>query len=280
MRAPRRRTGFTLLEMLLASGIAVLLMAALYVAMDVQVRFAQTGREAVEQSALARALFARIAADIDGALTPITAVGTSSSAASASAAGTGGAATGTAADAGVSVLGSVTPLNMGVQGDNGQLILYVSRVPRSSSGGDVVNADAQPLGASDLRRVSWWLAAAGDGGLARQELDRVTADDDDSQPPPFVSDEARFIVAPEVAGVTFRYFDGTTWLDTWDGSQIGQDNATPVGPPRAVEIRLDIRAPGAGPDGPTQSYRHVVAVGAANAQPTAAGDMGTTTTGQ
>ena len=40
------------------------------------------------------------------------------------------------------------------------------------------------------------------------------------------------IIASEVVGVAFRYFDGTAWQDTWDGSIMGTDGMTPVGPPR------------------------------------------------
>ena len=47
-----RRRGYTLLEILVASAIAVLLMSALYVAVDLQLRHAQAGREVIEQSVL------------------------------------------------------------------------------------------------------------------------------------------------------------------------------------------------------------------------------------
>src|SRR5207249_7423270 len=45
-----RRRGFTLLEVLLAAAIGVLLLAALYIAMEVQLNHARAGREAVEHS--------------------------------------------------------------------------------------------------------------------------------------------------------------------------------------------------------------------------------------
>ena len=53
---PTRRGGFTLLEVLLASALAVILMAALYVALDVQLRLADAGRESIEQATLTRAI--------------------------------------------------------------------------------------------------------------------------------------------------------------------------------------------------------------------------------
>src|SRR5438132_792583 len=66
-----RRRGFTLLEMLLATFVSVLLMGALYVAMDVQIRHARAGRDVIEQSTLARALKARITNEIMKCVTTV-----------------------------------------------------------------------------------------------------------------------------------------------------------------------------------------------------------------
>jgi hypothetical protein len=272
----RRRSAFTLLELLLASGIALLLMAGLYVAMEVNLNYAAAGREVVDRSQLARTLLNRIAADIGGCVSPITATKPVST--------TGGTVV---AEEGAVSLTAVTPMNMGVIGDGTLLTLFVSRVPKWGPGlaSEVIN-EQQLAGIGDLRRVTYWLSAVGDGGLARQDLDRVTADsDEDSQLPPGLPNEDRLIIAREVVGIAFRYFDGTTWLETWDGSLIGEDGVTPIGPPRAIEIRLDLRDPSAKPDADNavRSYRHVVAIGAANAQPAPTIDTepttGTTTGG-
>jgi prepilin-type N-terminal cleavage/methylation domain-containing protein len=274
--AIRNRSGFTLLELLLASGIALLLMAGLYVAMDVNLNYAAAGREVVDQSQLARTLLNRIATDVAGALSPITATKSVSST----------SATVVAEEGAVSFT-AVTPLNMGVVGDSTLLTLYVSRVPKWGPGIEhAVATEQQPFGISDLRRITYWLSAVGDGGLARQDIDRVTADSgEDTQLPPGLPNEERLIIAPEVVGIAFRYFDGSTWLESWDGSMIGADLATPIGPPRAIEIRLDIRDPSAPreAENAVRSYRHVVAIGAANAQPATSAETepttGTTTTG-
>src|SRR5262249_49554552 len=129
-------SGFTLLEVLLALGISVLLMGALYVSMDVQIRYAQAGRERVSDSALARALLNRPAADVSASLPPIRATAgatssstssTSSSSSSSSTTGTsststtGSSSTATTGDTSASTTGSslnaVTPFNGGVQGE-------------------------------------------------------------------------------------------------------------------------------------------------------------------
>src|SRR5438045_9600879 len=65
-----RRPAFTLLEVLLASAIAVLLMGALYVAVNIQLQHAQVARDLVQDSNLTRNLFARIAADAAPHLPP------------------------------------------------------------------------------------------------------------------------------------------------------------------------------------------------------------------
>ena len=63
--ASKTRRAFTLLEMMLAASITVLLLAALYVAVDIQLRHAATARDLVEQTTLARTLVNRIANDIE-----------------------------------------------------------------------------------------------------------------------------------------------------------------------------------------------------------------------
>src|SRR5579859_3913762 len=62
-----RRGGYTLLEVLLAMAIAVMLLAALYTAMSVQLHHAEAGRDVVTQATLARSLLSRIRQDIAGA---------------------------------------------------------------------------------------------------------------------------------------------------------------------------------------------------------------------
>ena len=68
-RSPR--PGFTLLEVLLASVIAVILLAALYVALDVTLLRTDVGREQVAGNDLARAIVNRMTADLTGVLGPM-----------------------------------------------------------------------------------------------------------------------------------------------------------------------------------------------------------------
>jgi prepilin-type N-terminal cleavage/methylation domain-containing protein len=245
--SPTRRPGYTLLEVLLASAIAALLMAALYVGMDVQLRTVQAGREKVNETAVVRNLFVtRITSDMVGVITPITATV---------------AVTSTTGDV---TTDPVTPFNGGVQGDNAVLTVWTSRLPNLPTGSDAANADSQQLNSSDLRRITYWLV---DGqGLARQETDRVSASEDDADAalPPNVPDEGKYILAPEVTDLNFRYFDGESWQDSWDGTVLGTDGKTPMGPPRAIEVTMSVRRPGADPndDSAIKQYRQVIPINA------------------
>jgi prepilin-type N-terminal cleavage/methylation domain-containing protein len=295
-RFPKRiakgaRQAFTLLEVLLASAIGVLLMAALYVAMDVQLRHAQAGRDLVEQSLLVRALLARMANDIRPSLGP--ALPPSSSSSSMPAAGgssaTAGAASTTAGassntSASTTSSTSATSSNntpsivLGVQGDSSQLILWVSRVPLDLNLA-ATSQSGQPI-SSDLRRISYWLAGGNSSlGLARQEVKLATSDDALVTMPPDIPDEASLVIAEEVKSLQFRYFDGTSWQDSWDATSAGPTGA-PLGPPLAIEITLGVAfvsseglAPDATPS--VKTYRHVVAIPTANGTtppPTAGGN--------
>lgn len=283
-RRPAGRAGFTLLEVLLATAIGAVLMAALYTAMSVQLRQARAARDVVAQGNLVRALMGRIGTDISTNLGPAN-ISTSAAASSPPAGGSGstttpgsgstpgssstpgsgstsgsgsGSGTGTGAAAGA---GSFpVPFNLGVQGDATHLNLYASRLPREAfqafdASQDVTN----PSGFSDLRRVSYWLVEG--GGLARMELLQVTSDDALNLVPPNVPNEANFVIAEEVKSLTFSYFDGQGWQDTWDGTEVGADGQPPIGPPVAIAITLGMVLPGSDD---VKVYRHVVYIPAAN----------------
>jgi prepilin-type N-terminal cleavage/methylation domain-containing protein len=266
LKPTTRRAGFTLLEVLLAAAIGVILMGALYVAMSVQLRHAQAGRDIVEQSTLARAILSRMASDINGNLGPYAPPPQSGGQSGAqSSAGTTSSSTSSAsfASASSSVSGTAQ-INLGVQGSASQLTLSVSRVSRELSAPQGVSSDGiTPIGFSDLRLVTYWMAgASGSGqGLARLEYKPVTSDQALNSLPPNVPDEASCVIAEEVQGAQFSYFDGNAWQDNWDGTTLGPDGVTPIGPPVAVAIVLQIASP---TEPKPKTYRHVVAIPTAN----------------
>jgi hypothetical protein len=310
IRQSQRRGAFTLLEVVLAMAIGMLLLVGLYVALDIQLDNTDAGRVVVHQTKVARGVLTRISNDISLNLGPVNpssqagsgSQGAGAAGAAAPAAGSAGTpgttgATGnsgmggsTGAGAAVASGGGLGPVNfnLGVQGDSATLTLYVSRLPRDATGGTDSNdpSVAQP---SDLRRITYWLAGdpASPLGLARQEVEFVTSNDQINVVPPDVPDPGSFVIAEEVKSLQFQYFDGQNWQDTWDGTQPGSDGVTPMGPPALIAITLTVARTSPGgrsQDDPNpRQYRHVVAIPTANnfnAQPpTTSGTTNQGTTG-
>jgi hypothetical protein len=157
----------------------------------------------------------------------------------------------------------------GIQGDSSNLNLFVSKLPRElmslsvlTNGTEDDGSPITPVG--DLRRVSYWMADSSNG-LARQEVKVETAQDIAALAPNVTDDGTGTIkYTPEVRNITFSYFDGTNWNDTWDSTTLGADGITPIGPPRAVAIQIDIVQPAANGQERVKSYRHVVFIPTAN----------------
>lgn len=255
----KRRPGYTLLEVMLAIAIGLLIVAALYVALDVQFRYMQSGRDAAAEGQLARGLLTRMAADIRLHLGTLQDSGSPAAGGAGAGITTGGAAPAGAATA-APATGSTDAAQSGsatsgtnqfctaIGGDEFQIVLFQSAVPRYG------RLDAEiPTGLSDLRQVAYWLEPG--VGLARQET-RNVMESSFAMP-----DEPPDILAAEVLDLRFAYYDASTaaWVATWDGS---------TGPPLAVEINMTIQPPMEStgltlrPRIP-RSYRMVVAVPAA-----------------
>jgi prepilin-type N-terminal cleavage/methylation domain-containing protein len=310
----KERPGYTLLEVLVAMAIAVLLLGAVYSAIGYQVRHAQAGRDLIDQTTLARSILDRMANDVLAVASlsnpsryrnqqqQQSASGSGGGAGMTGAgagAGAGGANTGGAANAGsaggasggaggasgtsgsTSTPGVAVTLPMGVMGNASELYLFVGRYPTEAWPAN--SNDQAPL-SSDLRRITYWLAADGKSGLCRQEIKVVTSQDALNFTVP-TDDNAQYVMAPEVHSVEFSYFDGTNWNDTWDSTMLGPDNVTPVGSPRAIAIKIGVPAPGdKSPEPKLKYHRQVVLISTANGPTYLANGQvnqgGLTTTGQ
>ena len=278
MRArTRRRPGYTLLEVLLASVVAVVLLGALYSALEVTLVRMDVNRNVIVANDLSRAVFNRLTADLSNTLGPLppksggdgttgsaaaspaTTATTASTTASTSASSGATAASSPSADpsgtaatadpaASAAASGVNIPFGAGVVGTDKQLSLFVSRLPTALTDLDVINATdvASP---SDLRRVTYYLAADGTG-LARQSKPWVTADGVWNATDPDRANEQAEVIAPEVKDATFEYYDGGTWQSSWDGSQTAIDGVSLIGPPRAIRVILVLEFAGRG--GPKQ----------------------------
>jgi hypothetical protein len=272
-RSPRR-SAFTLLEVLLASLIAILLMSALYVAMDVTLRQTHEGREAVDVDNLSRGVYNRMAIDLSASLGPLPPKSGGNSAGSSPstpstpttptdptmpaattpptttpATGTTTPATGTTTPAATTAVdpttGELTAVpqaadigfQAGIIGTDKQLTVFASRLPSAMTSARGLGGDAAAAqGPSDLVRITYWIG--GSGGLCRQERPWVTADGVRNSSDPDLDTESGDTLVQEVKDVTFEYFDGSQWLSEWDGSKPSPDGVTPTGPPRAVKVTL------------------------------------------
>ena len=150
------------------------------------------------------------------------------------------------------------------------LMLTVSKVPRWWIDQSLPPAQADPTlqaTSCDLRRISYWIVT--DGGkpaLAVQELMQATSNDLTTVPPDVSADSYK-ILASEVKDITFQYFDGVNWNDSWDGTVLGGPTLElPIGPPSAISITLTFNRPSVdGVDPPDlPKYTHVVAIPAGN----------------
>ncbi|MFO0805683.1 MAG: hypothetical protein U0791_21485 [Gemmataceae bacterium] len=274
----RTRSAFTLLEVLLASLIAILLMSALYVAMDVTLRQTHEGRDAVDADSLSRGVYNRMSLDLSASLGPLppksggNSAGSSASTASTPttptdptmpstttttpstttpsttsttpATGSTAAADPTTGDVAAVPQAADIGFQAGIIGTDKQLTVFASRLPSAMSRARGLSGDAAAAqGPSDLVRITYWIG--GSGGLCRQERPWVTADGVRNSSDPDLDTESGDTLVQEVKDVTFEYFDGSQWLAEWDGSKPSPDGVTPTGPPRAVKVTLTYSIPAA-----------------------------------
>jgi hypothetical protein len=273
-RRLRPRAGLTLIELLLAVALAATLMLAVAMAVDIYLRLVDSRRTTVEEAQLSRAVLRRIADDIRGTLSfdPVDFSSVEELAGSGDApppsgdaAGGGGGGMGNGMGGGGEQGGSesedrteatetaaaAAPPVPGLYGSQYALEIDVSRVPRpdeylfppvgeagSGSLGDVKTiayylrtdsaAAAAPLANPDMS------PAGGGRGLVRRVLGRAVTHWAAENGGLADLERAGEVIAPEVTALEFRYFDGLTWLTTWDSDQLG-------GLPLAVEIVMAIQ---------------------------------------
>lgn len=258
-RPTGRRGGYTLIELLVASAIATLLMLALYSSFDLTVTQTNVGRERVAHTDLARAVVNRLSVDLSGAigLLPPQSGQTPGTDPNAAATTDPSATTDTST-------GALLPFQGGVIGDNQQLTLFVSKVPvwltqpAAAAGADQANAVLPP----DLKRVTYYLSSTGTG-LCRQERPWVTATGTGDTTALDTSNEAAEVLSPEVTAVTFEYMDGTGWTSSWDGTGAALDDSAVLGPPRAIRVTLTFTTVDDAGGETTKTIQHVFPVRAA-----------------
>ncbi len=250
-----RRGGFTLLEVLLASALAVILMAALYVALEVQLQLANAGRESIEQATVTRALVLRFENDLAGCIGPGAPAVTGASTTATT--GTGEADPAAAMAEPTDTISFQGGTIGEADGDNGRLTLYVSKVAGLGAAADSSTGAANP---ADVHRVTYWMTAK---GLARQSIPWVTSERVQLSTEPYIEEgrEANdYSIAEEVTQLKFSYWDGSQWTETWDGRQQNSAGTGITGPPMAIRVHFWMNVPGQ--DQPKE-FRHTISVLAA-----------------
>jgi prepilin-type N-terminal cleavage/methylation domain-containing protein len=312
MQIPTRseRRAFTLMEVLLASAIALVILSGIYVAIDTQVRIAEQGRNLIDRATLARSLTARVTADVapcGGMPDPSRYRSSSSSPSSSSNPSSGGSggsgsgrtttttttttttqnsssnsssspSSGSSSNSSGTTTTTQTDSLRAFYGQETYLRAFVARVPRSialsTTAGGASTAGTTAV-ESDQKMVIYWLAGAGSNqplGLARYEIPLTTSVDG---VPDVVgsSDEGKYVIAPEVVSLLFEYYDATTstWSTSWDATQLSsQDNMTPIGPPQAIRMTFELLPP----PGETKNlkFEQVIAIPTANGATTVTSD--------
>jgi prepilin-type N-terminal cleavage/methylation domain-containing protein len=286
IRPRLHRRAFTLMEVLLASAIGLIVLTGVYLAIDTQLKFAEEGRDLIEEATLARSLTARITSDLTpcvgqpdpGRYRSKTSTQTSTTTSTTTTSTTQSSTTPTTGMSGDMTGGETQEVVRAFLGFEKNLNVFVSRVPRAASNGTnntmTANAGMAVVNQieSDQKLITYWLAGASGGGrplgLARYEESLSTATADGLPAVVGGADEAKYVIAPEVVFLEFRYFDGISWGTDWDGREFGQDDAnqnTPKGPPKAIRIDFHLKSK-KDPDkrDKDKKFSHVIAIPTAN----------------
>lgn len=262
------RRGFTLLELLVALGLSVLLIAAVYSGINLYWRYSVAGQEEVLRLQVSRAALRAIELDLRSVVyqAPDTSSsgssgssgssssgsssgfsGSNSSGSSGSSSSGSGSSSSTSTDMLVvsSTEEAYTTATSGLFGDATSLMMHVSQPARELSMQAAGSAMTPTSRTSDLVMVSYYLSGTGTGGvqggttepgLARTRGDRMAmmfAGQQSNSAATFGETE---LLAPEIIGLQFMYFDGLNWLTEWDSTLLG-------GLPRAVQIELEFAPP-------------------------------------
>lgn len=256
-----RREGFTLLEVIVALALSLLLLGSVYSAIHLYWQLSTAGREQMEHAQLVRALFRQIETDIRSTVFPIQKPASTGSQASSGSSMSGEA---TAEDDQQDVVeitsadDALTGTTAGLYGDIESLMLHTNRPDRDLAYFGVAQATTFER-VSDLASVSYFLAIRGAGGLsgavadasiepsllgapspgsvrglARLESDQLVLDFAEQADLESLATSAQ-LIAPEVVSLTFSYWDGLEWAETWDSEVEGRV-------PSAIEITIGLRA--------------------------------------
>jgi general secretion pathway protein J len=184
--------GFTLLEIIVATGMVAVLAGSLYASLHIAFRAKESATRAVENVRKLNLAFSLLKQDLESAMIPNGTLATSF---------TGGAS----ADAQEAMT----------------LAFYAT------------NGDGQPReGEGDVRLVDFYCQQADDSNQMELVRDVTIA-----RPVEVVAEPTQEVICRGVKSFSLRFFDGTTWQESWDSTTVS--NVLPT----AVEITIELDTP-------------------------------------
>lgn len=250
--ARRNPRGFTLLELLVAIALSGLLVGAVYASLDLYWRHSVAGRADVERAQIVRAVLRRIELDLRSLVYhPPATAGSGSGTAGGGSGSTDSSSSGSGSTEDASETVMMSPedasatTTSGLFGNATTLTLHVSRLSRELAFSPLANPQDAQSRTSELRIVTYFLSANETGslpsqaqgtGLARMEGDRMALATAEIQSDLSATASQTSILTSQIVGLQFQYFDGLNWRSDWDSTVLG-------GPPRAVEVLIEMRQP-------------------------------------
>lgn len=194
------RWGFTLIEVLIALGLSLVLVSAIYSAISLHWRYETAGRERIERAQISLAVLRLMTEDIGSVVfkAPSSTTSTDSTASATASPGTStstttpGSSSATGSDSSASASGSMngqnskstatasTPTSLGVVGTADYLQLDISRpakedfIPEVSVNGPAASEPAKPV-LSDNVRVVWSMVTPSMGSVDSKGIRALTA---------------------------------------------------------------------------------------------------------
>ena len=244
--------GHTLIEILLALGLSLVILTAVYAALDQHWRYAEAGQRQTERMQVTRALFERASLDLRSVVfRPAASLEHP---------------TGSSNVTRIDVIQADEPYlrsSVGIIGDSESLIVQINTPRVEGTGSQTIRWEMQALASNtrngkpsrgvsvtEQRAMGLARVAVRDmATLATLEAERTASPND--------------LLAAEVKTLGFRYFARGSWFDRWDSVARGEL-------PQAVEMTIGFRKRNAADnqaDGqePTGEYRLVIPVPASEA---------------
>ena len=247
----RARTGYTLLELLLALGLSVVVFSAVGAGVQIYLVALTKQQAMVEQKQVARALLAMIGNDLRAGIQykATDYSGLDNLIQTQTMMLTGGAAAEEEEEEPESlIVEEEVSFRPTMLGSSNVLMIDISRLPRLDQYNPLVaSAEDEVQSPSDIKSLSYFVSLSeggvesaiefqpnkAPGGLYRREIDRAVAEYRGETDLMLAPDEFTRLIANEVVDISFQYFDGEDWQSEWDSVEIG-------GFPVAIEVNIMI----------------------------------------